>query len=111
MFTSTLHYIPNRAYRQDRVVSYVLYAEGYAGETDLMIERGIEELEEQARDGGSNGVIGITITSCCTYWKDYEGNTFPDLIIYGTAITFTDTREDGDECDLGKTTDKQEMEK
>ena len=91
MFKSTLPDVKGRSYTPKGVVSTIVYADNYDGKMHDMIDGGLSNLEEQAiYQGVADGIIGITITSCSTFYTDDNGHTYPDLIIYGTVILFDD---------------------
>ena len=90
MYRSTLPDVKGKNYEALGVVRTFLAACNYDGEVCDMLDAGMNSLEQQAADWGADGVIGITIVSASTYMTDYYDNTYPDAIMYGTAINFID---------------------
>ena len=81
---STLNDVKGRNYEILGIVKCFSEATDY-GET---MDYGIENITRQAKELGADGIIGITITSASTYVTNYNDDTFPDIIVYGTAIKF-----------------------
>lgn len=92
MYISTLQDIKGSKYNVLGIVYAHKYAEKYEDDDDVldsMMADIIEELQEAAEDfDGADGVIGITITSCSTFNTDDDGNTYPDLMAFGSVIEF-----------------------
>ena len=94
MYQSTLNHIPDRKFKVDGIVYTYEYACNYDdSEYPLseMMDDAVEEMANYAKkDYGSDGIIGITFVSASTYYTDDEGNQYPDIIAYASAITFID---------------------
>lgn len=89
MYISTLPDVPGRKFEVDGVVRTIVYGSEEGDEINAM-DRAINKLEEQAAYWNSDGIIGITFTSASTYSTTDDYCTYPDIIAYGSAITFTD---------------------
>lgn len=90
MYKSTLPDVKGKNYQHEGVVRAFIEADDYDGNVCDMLDAGMEYLERQAEMLGADGVIGITMVSASTYMQDDYGGTYPDVIVYGTAITFID---------------------
>lgn len=107
MYRSTLEDIEGRNYKVIDVV--FVFSNNYGGYSE---EGLMNALDQQADAIGADGIIGITISSACTWTKavasceDEYGDTHwlyddatlrtmdfgrvPDMFAYGTAIKFLD---------------------
>jgi len=89
MYKSTLPDVKGRNYEVVDVVRTFVEADDYCGDVCEMLDNGIKDLEQQAKKKDADGVIGITMVSASTKSNTY-GKPYPDAIVYGTAIKFTD---------------------
>lgn len=90
MYRSTLPDVKGRKYEVLGVVRAFLEACDYDGNVIDMIDAGTDYLDEQADNWDADGVIGITIVSASTYMTADDGSTYPDIIVYGSAICYID---------------------
>lgn len=81
---STLNDVKNRDYEVLGIVKSFSPAYDYS----IDMSGGIEDITQQALELGADGIIGITITSASTYVTNDDDQTYPDIIVYGTAIKF-----------------------
>ena len=89
MYSSTLPDVKGRNYEVLGILRVFLEPCYYGNNINELIDTGEKELLENAEEWGADGVIGITIVSSSTYNSDEDG-TYPDIIMYGSAIKFID---------------------
>ena len=89
MYISTLPDVKGRNYEVLGILRTFLEPSYYGNDINNLIDIGKKKLSEDAKDLGADGVIGLTIVSSSTYNSDDEG-TYPDIIMYGSAIRFID---------------------